>query len=84
MRLSSFRLVCVLFATPLLVAACEHPQERRDPIPPGVSLDPPRQAPATGSLGLPGQEPAAPLPAGAEEPVLTDTVPVPTERPADQ
>lgn len=75
--------VGLLVAAPLGLLGCERSEQPPYAIPAGVSVDPPRRAPETGSMTLPGQEPSAPLPAGAEVPMVTDTVAVPTTRPED-
>jgi hypothetical protein len=70
----------LLITLALGAAACERPQEQPDPIPPGVSVDPPRTAPEAGSIALPGGEPEAPLEAAAPPAeVEEDTVDVEPE-----
>lgn len=70
-----------LLALPLAVTACER-QDRQtaDPVPPGVSLDPPRAAPATGGLLVPGVEAdTAPPAVGAPaDTTPADTLAAPT------
>jgi hypothetical protein len=57
-------------AVPILFLGCDRTDVMDQPIPAGVSVHPPRAAPATGSLALPGEEPDA----AAQETTLTDTV----------
>lgn len=61
-------IACALVATPLLVAGCDGSDRTENPIPAGVSVHPPRQAPQTGSLVLPGQDSAAVEQPGMEQP----------------
>jgi hypothetical protein len=72
---------CLLVVAPFLLPACGQPDQQPEPIPPGVSVDPPRRAAETGSLVVPGQEPADREAAGTQEPALTDTVTPPVQQP---
>jgi hypothetical protein len=70
-------LIPLLITLGLAAAACETPQEQPEPVPPGVSVDPPRAAPEAGSITLPGVEPEAPIeaaapPAEAEEDTVVE------------
>jgi|GEM_PF-5518591 len=74
MRKSLTHAASLLILLPLLVGACGDSGRTDDRIPAGVSVDPPRRAPETGSMTVPGDDPAAREQAGEEQPVLTDTV----------
>jgi hypothetical protein len=73
---------CLLVAVSLPLVACrEQTNPMPEPIPPGVSVDPPRRAAETGGLAVPGREPADREAAATQEPALTDTVTPPAQRP---
>jgi hypothetical protein len=81
MHLSRSCSLVLLAGLVLSVVACERPEEPDQPVPPGVSVQPPRTVGETGSLGLPGAGPdtliEADDPPGQPRPVdapLTDTL----------
>jgi hypothetical protein len=48
----------IVLGAALFLAACpQRTEEPREPVPPGVSVEPPRAAGETGSLVVPGTEP---------------------------
>jgi hypothetical protein len=69
----------LLVLLPLLVGGCGDSGPPDDRIPAGVSVDPPRRAPETGSMAVPGDDPATREQTGAGQPVITDTVSPPVD-----
>lgn len=69
-------LIVTTCLAPLLLVGCDRRTDPQDfQVPAGVSVGPPRAAPMTGALAVPGQEPVEQLEAEAPPGEAVDTVP---------